>query len=243
MKKMSLRHTIFVKLVKYLKYSSYSLRWLYASSFVIIIILILTMSSVLPIDVIVQSKTNNSHLATNTVIILVICVAFIIISVLAHTFRLFYNKMLLQDIPRPYIPITEDDIGKSTSQAIELEMVNCQRIKRMAKPKGNIRHPGLYHQSEDDQNDDLPDNLIYENVIRVIGQELKYNGTLTISDDQVLRLDNHYSLSELLNIYRTDSVVNDFLLLYERLRFSGQPITCDDFKLFLEEWGYVKTKL
>ncbi|ODQ48698.1 hypothetical protein PICMEDRAFT_70315 [Pichia membranifaciens NRRL Y-2026] len=229
---------------RYLKNTTHSgLLWLYTSSFVVIMIIILSMSSVLPIDVIVQSKTNNSHLATNTVIILVICVVFLFISAILHMFRLFYDNMLLQEIPKPYVPITPNDVGKSTSRTIEREIVRCKEILERAKPRGDISHPGLFHQSEYNHDVELPDNLIYENVVNVIGQELKYNGTLTVGDDKVLRLDNHYTLRELLHVYEDDEMVGKFLNLYEKLRFSGEPITCDEFKDFLQKWSYVKSKL
>lgn len=207
------------------------------------------MNSVIPIDVIVLSKTNNSHLATNTVIILVICIVFLFFSSLLHMFRLFYDKMLLQEIPKPYIPITENDIGFNSSSSIELEMRKCKKILDLAKPNGIISHPGLYYhnnqQSEFDNKNlqEFPNNLIYENVIKVIGQELKYNGTLTISNSRILRLDNHYSLRELLHVYRNDEIVENFLNLYDKLRFSGKPITCNEFKEFLHQWNYVKSKL
>lgn len=221
-----------------------SLLWLYTSSFVVLIIINLTLSSVLPIDLIVQSKTKNSHLATNTVIILVICAVFIFFSVLIDTFRIFYNKMLLEEIPKPYVPITENDIGGKSSSQIEYEMMRCQKIKKMAKPRGRIEHPGLYHRSEgESENNQFPDNLIYENVIRIIGQEIKYNGTLTVSDNKVLRLDNRYSLGELLCVYKDDETVREFLELYEKLRFGGEAITLHEFRQFLKGWNYVKSKL
>lgn len=229
---------------RYVRKTTHSgLLWLYTSSFVIIMMIILSMSSVLPIDVIVQSKTNNSHLATNTVIILVICVVFLVIASILHMFRLFYDNMLLQEIPKPYVPVTPDDIGHSTNMAIEKEVIRCKKILEMAKPKGNISHPGLFHQSEYNHEIELPDNLIYENVVKVIGQELKYNGTLTVSNDKVLRLDNHYTLRELLHMYEDDKTVAQFIDLYEKLRFSGEPITLEEFKDFLQKWSYVKTKL
>lgn len=221
-------------------------QWLYTTSYVILMIAILTLSSVLPIDVIVQSKTNNSHLATNTVIILVVCVAFMVFSILIHMIRLFYNKILMQDIPKPYVPINENDIGKQTNHKINLEMIRCEKIKNLAMPKGNIKHPGLFHHSINNLENELPDNLIYENIIKVIGQELKYNGTLTISDEKVLQLNNFYSLRELLlnkENFQNDKKLQYFLDLYEKLRFSGQPIECNEFKEFLKYWNYVKSKL
>lgn len=221
-----------------------SLRWLYTSSFVVLIIINLSLSSVLPIDMIVQSKANNSNLATNTVIIMVICVVFIVFSALIDTFRIFYNKVLLEEIPRCYVPITENDIGQKFSSKIEYEMMRCQKIKRMAKPVGRIEHPGLYHVNEGDNEDGhFPNNLIYENVIRIIGQELKYNGTLTISDKKVLRLNNHLSLCELLEEYKDDPEVRQFTKLYEKLRFSGEPITLPEFKDFVKGWNNIKRKL
>ncbi|CAI8509988.1 unnamed protein product [Pichia kudriavzevii] len=220
-----------------------SLEWLYSASFAILMFFILSMTSTMPVDVIVQSKTTNTHLATNTVIILVICVVFIAFAAVLHLFRLLFNKLLLQEIPKPYIPITEKDIGKHASRMIEKEMDRCMQIKEMAMPKGNIEHPGLYHPSEYDNSDnvyELPNDLIYENVIQIIGQEIKYNGTLTLSNSKILRLDNHYSLREHLQFYQSDPKIKRFLDSYEELRFSGKPIYLKDFEEFLQNWSYVK---
>jgi hypothetical protein len=152
--------------------------------------------------------------------------------------------MLLEEIPKLYVPITENDIGGKSSSQIEYEMMRCQKIKKMAKPRGRIEHPGLYHRSDgESDNNQFPDNLIYENVIRIIGQEIKYNGTLTVSDNKVLRLDNRYSLGELLCVYKDDDTVRDFLELYEKLRFSGEAITLLEFRQFVKGWNYVKSKL
>lgn len=227
-----------------------SFHWAYTTSFIILIGLILTFSTVLIIDIIIQSRTYNSHLATNTVIIMVFIALFVISYATIDMFRLIYNRIILEEIPKNYVPVSEKDIGSSFSSKIEQTMIRCQKIKKMAKPIGNINHPGLFHQSGNDNNNDndnneLPDNLIYENVVRIIGQEIKYNGTLTINENgKYLKLDNHYSLSELLENYsNNDEKINNFLKLYEDLRFSGKPITLDQFKDFLQGWNYVKSQL
>lgn len=224
--------------------------WFYTASFVIIITSILTLGSVLPIDVIVQSKTNNTHLATNSVIIWVICVVFVFYSAVFHMFRLIHDRMQLQDIPIPYIPVTDNDIGKSMSKNIQLELLRSNKIKELSKPNTVIRHPGLFHRTKIDytynniDDNELPDNLIYENIIKIIGQELKYNGTLTINNNNIIKLDNHYSLRELFSTYeKNDQNFKTFLDLYDKLRFSGEPITCNEFKNFLKLWNYVKSKL
>lgn len=229
--------------------------WLYTSSHFALVIFVLALLSSLPIDIIVQSVANNLHLATNSIIVWTSLLVFFCIYIVLHILRMIFNKFVLQDIPKSYIPITKQDIGNSMSQIINDEILRSQKLKQLAKPRSQVVHPGMYHKSnfEDSlevSDMELPDNLIYENIVRVIGQEIKYNNTLTLDDDKVLRLSNKFTLrEELMQALRSGNSqlkpqkLEQFINIYEKLRYSGEPITLTEFKQFLKDWNYIKSTL
>lgn len=74
--------------------------------------------SVIPIDIIVQSKTNNANLASNTIVIFVF-LAFIVVSLLLWQLRrITMQARRIASIPSYWVPITASDIGYSTATYI-----------------------------------------------------------------------------------------------------------------------------
>ncbi|GMM27890.1 Dlt1 protein [Martiniozyma asiatica (nom. inval.)] len=108
--------------------------WLYSTSFGLLLLILLSLATVMPIDIIVQSKTHNSHLATNTIIVFSGCAVFVVWSFAVQVFRSWFDKKHLRELPRGYLPITQDDIGYKTSNYIrhQLEMGSqvCEENKK-----------------------------------------------------------------------------------------------------------------
>lgn len=234
----------------------HKIEWFYTASYFVFVVFLLALTSSLPIDVIVQSVANNVHLATNSIIVWTILLALVFFYSVLHIVRLIFNKLVLQDIPKSYIPITKQDIGKKMSRIIDKEIIRSKKLRELAKPKGQVVHLGMYHKSnlesgyEKDLDMELPDNLIYENIVKIIGQEIKYNNTLTLNDNKVLHLSNKYTLrEELRQVFRSGNSqlkpqkLEQFINVYEKLRYSGEPITLPEFKQFLKDWNYIKSTL
>lgn len=79
------------------------------------VLAMLGLFSVLPIDIIIQSKNNNTHLASNTIVIFIF-IAVIVLFILVLQFnRITTHKRNIDSIPSYCIPITSADIGTSTA--------------------------------------------------------------------------------------------------------------------------------
>ncbi|VEU19279.1 DEKNAAC100660 [Brettanomyces naardenensis] len=129
----------------------------------------------------------------------------------------------------------------------------------MAAPRGRIMHRGLFHSYEGPSSESsslqvkLPNNLVYENVVHSIGEDIKYRKMLSINDSLQLKTEGKATLREvLLHKYGlmkqelTDkdiSTLYDFLIHYEKVRFSGIPIAYDEFVIFMGLWSRVKNDI
>ncbi|ODV85640.1 hypothetical protein CANARDRAFT_28398 [[Candida] arabinofermentans NRRL YB-2248] len=258
-----------IKLKKVGKKSKGVFKWLYSISLLIFSMLLLALNAVIPIDAIVKSKTS-SNLAVNAIIIVIACAVFLTCSGVIYIFRILVLKKYLQDIPKAYIPITPKDISKRESDFIYSEMLRSEKIRRLARPNTYVNHPSLYHSYEveklldhelaksgtrtdyEKQNEmliKLPNNLIYENVVRAIGEDIKYRKLLTIKKTFQVKVGKNQTLRSIL-VQKFDlishelvdddfKILYDFLNHYEKLRFSGEAITYDDFIKFLKLWDHI----
>ncbi|CDK24403.1 unnamed protein product [Kuraishia capsulata CBS 1993] len=241
--------------------------WLYSISLGLFFIVFLGLCSIVPIDVIIKSKTS-SHLAVNTLIVLIACGLFAGLCIFIYALRIYVLRVHLQDIPKPYMPTDANDIPSKCAVYIKEQLIRCEKITARAMPHELVKHPGLYyHKDYDDveqidlfgekENEKihrktpsklvdpaagfLPNNLVYENVVRIIGNEIKYNGYLVMDNREWVNVPQKMSFREVMtlmddgNLERSDpALLEELLSTYERLRFSGQLISEDDFLKFME---------
>ncbi|GMG37871.1 unnamed protein product [Ambrosiozyma monospora] len=156
------------------------------------------------------------------------------------------------------MPITSKDIPRECSIAIQNEFIRTQKVKQMAQPNLDIQHPGLFQAPNQSENadDELPNYLVYENVVRTFGEDIKYRNVLTVKNSSLkITVDKNVTLREILTKrfsplvqqgkleYKDSIKLQNFLKLYERLRFSGKAIEHDEFLELMQLWNQVQTLL
>ncbi|KAG7808692.1 hypothetical protein KL921_003774 [Ogataea angusta] len=238
-----------LKLRKVRQKSRGLLIWLYSISLLTFGISFLLLNSLVPIDVILRSLTS-SIIAFNTLVIVCACALFLLLSAIIYIVRILNIKRHLQDIPKPYMPITEKDIGKREAKYIAQQIARTKEIKKLAGPQGPLDHAGL-HCGQGSADVPLPDNLIYENVVCAIGEDMKYRHALHLTSTFQIKVEPNKTLRDIISaaVQKTDlpardsDLVAEFLAHYEKLRFSGQPITKTEFLTFLRLWDHTRTIL
>lgn len=229
--------------------------WLYSVSYFIVLGITSALCSAIPVDLIIQSFQTSSRIAINTLIIIGACALFVLSAFVLYLVRVLINRAHLQDIPRIYIPVSSADITEPVSDYIHEELIRCQRISKTAGPKGIIFHDGMYHEQKGTSSKMtvLPNDLVYDNVVCDIGQEVKYRGKIQLSESRFivpknkctlkeLILDEYDEMTDKLNDYEL-TTMKDMVGLYEKLRFSGKPITHHEFERFLRLWSQVEKTL
>ncbi|KAH3663742.1 hypothetical protein OGAPHI_005144 [Ogataea philodendri] len=223
--------------------------WLYSISLLIFIVVFLLLNALVPLDLILRS-TSLSSLTFIALVVVIASALFLFISAVIYILRILILKRYLQDIPKAYVPITERDIGARESKYISQGIARAKKIKQLARPNATVDHPGLH--SADQINDPtLPDNVVYEDVVRAIGEDVRYRHTLHLTHSFQVQVEPNQTLRDI--VYTTlrratlsekeSHLVFDFLAHYEKLRFSGKPISRTDFLVFLSLWNHTKTVL
>ncbi|KAG7704597.1 hypothetical protein KL914_003988 [Ogataea haglerorum] len=223
--------------------------WFYSISLLTFGITFLLLNSLVPIDVILRSLTS-SIIALNTLVIVCACALFLVLSAVIYIFRILNIKKHLQDIPKPYMPITEKDIGKREAEYIAQQIARTKEIRKLAGPQGPVDHAGL-HCDQSSSDIPLPDKLIYENVVCAIGEDIKYRHALRLTSTFQVKVEPNQTLRDIISTAvqktslsaRDSDLLAEFLLHYEKLRFSGRPITKTDFLTFLRLWDHTRTIL
>ena len=230
--------------------------WLYSVSYFIFLGITLLLCSSMPVNIIFQSFATSSRIAISTLIIIGACALFVLSAFVLYLVRVLIIRAHLQDIPRFYIPTTPADINQQVSNFIHEELIRCQQITEMAGPKGHIVHDGMYHEEKghtSSKRTDLPDDLVYDDVVCDIGQEVKYRGRIQLSGNKFIEAKGKSTFKDLLfNEYNEikDKIIDnelttmkDLVGLYEKLRFSGNPISHQEFEKFLRLWSQVENTL
>lgn len=224
------------------------IRWLYSVSYFIFLAVLLGLNSVVPIDLIIRSSTTASKLAVHTLIVIVACVIFLVISFVLYISRVLMQRTHLQDITKLYMPTTEKDISPKVSKYIEKEYQRTEWIQQQAAPQGRVMHPGQYHRY-DNTGIDLQDGLVYDDILHSIGEDVKYRHILPVSTTQELTAEGDKTLRQILTRryvatnYKDTVILEEFLSHYERLRFGGKPMTYEQFVRFLQLWSCVRTHI
>ncbi|CAK9438526.1 uncharacterized protein LODBEIA_P27500 [Lodderomyces beijingensis] len=173
-------------------------KWLYSISMVIVIILMLAFIAVTPIDVIVQTFNSSNSTAVKTFLVIIVCVAFLVISIIIYTVRVYKFKVAMNDIPAKssYIPF-ENDYPDDVFRYIDSKLKHSYDVAQLAGPLMQhdfINHPGLSppeyiqkkHENDSDDGDVqgrlLPPNMLYEDVLQSFADKF-YIGKLLIDED------------------------------------------------------------
>ncbi|RLV94292.1 Defect at low temperature protein 1 [Spathaspora sp. JA1] len=241
-------------------------RWLYSFSLIIFILLFLAFVAVTPLDVIAQTFDTNNSIAVKTFIVIIVCVVFIILSLVVYFTRLFNYRVSMNDIPTRslYIPDQQGDYPVDVSTHIDTKLTqSVVEIREKAGPLANksiivINHPGVsppdYIQRHNQRIGTstssqagtlLPPNVHYEDIVRSLGDKF-YLGKILTEDD----LPIHLSLREIM-LYLAESFLENnnnqgmpdltkLTKLYEKFRF-GPDLICEldlfEFMIEFDKFG------
>ncbi|EDO17091.1 hypothetical protein Kpol_1025p10 [Vanderwaltozyma polyspora DSM 70294] len=223
-----------------------SLLWLWSKRGFIFIsyVFLVCFAAVLPIDSIAQASQSSNN-ALNTFIVVGALVIFAVVCIILIVGRSLYFKSCLQDVPRRYIPSTAIDLPHRGSRELVTQGVEAskQLSTMFIKPKDPVIHPGVEPPERcDDPNIDkvFPEYLNYHSCIKNIADRFKYKGVFMSVDKNKLDIDSTFS-----DIVREKYIISNenvavkqnaerLIELYEVLRFSGNPITREQFVYFVE---------
>ncbi|KAI5952998.1 DLT1 [Candida margitis] len=228
--------------------------WLYSISLVIIIIVMLSFIAVTPIDVIVQTLRATNAIAVKTFLVIIVCVAFLLFSLIMYLGRVYSFRVAMNDVSSKslYIPF-ENDYPKDVFRYIDSKLKYSVEVSRRAGPLNqeySINHPGLsppeYIQNRNPglEGKLLPPNISYEDVLQSLSDKFQVGKLFTVEDLPV-----NLSVKEiLLSIYKQILQVEEpnhlsktmpnipkLIATYEKCRFSGGLIDENDlFTLMVE---------
>lgn len=228
-------------------------RWLYSFSLFIFAFLTFGFVAVTPIDVIVQTL-GTSYSGIKLFIVIIVCVVFLVVTLILYFLRIFHSRVALNDIPLKsvYIPF-ENDLPRVVCERIDEKLTECMDIKEKGGPLGNkeavINHPGRsppeYIQEKNrllgDEGTFLPPNAEYEDVLRGFSDKLRLDGK-TLGQKSI---PDTYSFRELivsltkvivterpnLKVYLPDFKV--LIELYEKMKFGKELINEKDLLDFM----------
>lgn len=236
-------------------------RWLYSFSLFIFAFFTFGFVAVTPIDVIAQTL-GTSYSGIKLFIVIVVCVVFLVLTILLYFLRLFQRRVALNDIPAKsmYIPF-ENDLPRVVCERIDQRLNECMQIKEKGGPLGDensvINHPGrappAYVQEKNqllgEEGTYLPPNTEYEDVLRGFSDKIRSDGkTLTLTS-----LPEAFTFKELIASFIRGIVAEnpDFKVhlpdvkllvdLYEEMRFGGELISEKvllDFMILLDRLSF-----
>lgn len=208
--------------------------WLYNTSSVFVLFFFVGFSAVLPIDAISQASQSTNNYALNTFVVVGALVLFGITAAFITSARIYIRKTQLQDIPKRYVPLDENDLPKSCYIQITENFQRCEEIRKKAMfVNESIKHPGLSNPNSTL----LPPLLSFEDVVRSVGMKLKWDRNLVGTEISIpanlsFREIVAYIENKLIGM-KTESN-KEFVELYEDLRYSGKLITEEKFVRFME---------
>lgn len=218
-------------------------RWSYRFSLVFFIVFFTGFCAVVPIDSIVQASQSSNY-ALNTFVVVGALVLFGVTGIVLTTTRIIMQRSALQDIPKRYIPLDDGDLPKECDVMINETFAKCEEIRSLAlNTDGDgdddgpideqfVKHPGL----SGPKSELLPPSLSFDEVVRAIGDKLKWGGALIGTET---RVPQNASFREIVAYLEQHLIATNFKLnkeyveLYEALRFSGDLITEENFIKFM----------
>lgn len=218
--------------------------WIHRGSLGFFILLAVCFAAVLPIDSIAQASASQND-ALNTFIVVGALVAFAIICITIVIARIVYYKSCIIDIPRRYLPITEDDLPHNPSRNYLLSnMDKSHELSILFKqPNESIIHDGLEPPKRCDiplREKVFPEYLNYENCMKIVSNRIKYQGFFLAIVDVNLKLEETFTdiITQQFIVSNNNKIqvekAEKFIEIYEFLQFSGKPINRNLFTEFVE---------
>lgn len=208
-------------------------RWSYRSSLIFFIVFFAGFCSVIPIDSIVQASESSNY-ALNTFVVVGALVLFGVTGIVLTISRIYIQRSALQDIPKRYVPLDDGDLPKECDVMVNENFKKCEHIRSKALDTDeDVKHPGL----SGPKSELLPPSLSFEEVVRAIGDRLKWGGALIGTDYEV---PSNSSFREIVAYLEEKMIATDYKLnreyveLYEELRFSGDLIDEEKFIKFMK---------
>lgn len=212
----------------------------YRTTQTIFVLLFISFSIVIPIDCAEQATSSNNN-AINTFIVVGAAVALVIFVISISIARILIFRRALQDIPKAYIPVTTRDMPHKDSREYVIKTMKRagELTEKFKVPKEPVLHAGM----EPNESDLFPPNLKYHDVLKFISDRFRFDGALltTFTNDKDLSITFRkalVSLSEKENKSEWKHL-NHLLQLYDKFRFSGEPIERDEFIKFITLYSYI----
>ncbi|AGO13359.1 AaceriAFR219Cp [[Ashbya] aceris (nom. inval.)] len=216
-------------------------RWARNTFSTVLILLLIAFSLILPIDVI-RRVAQLPHDILNTAIIVGAVVTLLITFMSLGFGRLLVHRSCMQDIPKRYVPITERDLPNPRIRTeIYQKLDRCKQLAHeFSTPETRVVHPGLEPPAHADYCGDgmLPPLLDYQACVKIIADRFKFQGILL--NKYMLQPKLGMTFAEQLRraISENDCVdrkqLEEFITLYETIRYSGHPVTRETFVRFME---------
>ncbi|AET40476.1 Dlt1p Ecym_6079 [Eremothecium cymbalariae DBVPG len=216
-------------------------RWLHRTSLTIFCSLLVAFSLVMPIDSVVQAARSGKNALNTSVVVGAVVLTGIVFAVFA-TSRVLVHRSCIQDIPKRYIPITKHDILHS---ACRDEITKCIEFthksgKDLRTPMRKVVHDGLEPPPNPKfpGDDTIPPLLNYKTCLKVVADRFKFQGMFLNNLDANPRIGSTFSQYVREQFKSEDEAltrrVDEFIDLYEKIRYSDTPIRREEFLRYMD---------
>ncbi|AAS53590.1 AFR219Cp [Eremothecium gossypii ATCC 10895] len=215
--------------------------WARHSFATVLILLLLAFSLILPVDVI-RRVSQMPHEILNTAIIVGAAITLLITFTSLSFGRLLVHRSCMQDIPKRYVPITERDLPNTRIRGeIYHKLEHCKQLAHdFSTPETRVVHAGLEPPAHVDHcgDDMLPPLLDYQACVKIIADRFKFQGILLNKYMLEPKLGMTFAAQLRRTVSENDCVdrnqLEEFITLYETIRYSGHPVTRGKFIRFME---------
>lgn len=207
----------------------------YKFSLVFFVIVFIGLVVITPVDTILQSQSSGQF--WNVIITVVAYCLTVVIAIVLYILRLIKTRKSLADIPRRYIP-RSDDVDQGSSKLIESELSRCERIVDNTKPSAvnaNISHAGFLPPEFVSDAFDGPYDEVIEAMTAFLSRKAK---SLHQSFDRPrgMAIREYLILLQTYGIFDDNDydLIQEFVRMYEYARFSGRPLHQNQFSAYIE---------
>lgn len=207
----------------------------YRTTLAIFILLSVGFSVVIPLDCIIQASSSSNN-ALNTFIVVGAIVAFVVFLASISTARFLIFKRALQDVPKRYIPTTEEDMPhKRSREHVVNSMKKAAELSELfKKPKEPVFHAGL----EPKESEQFPAYFRYADPVKYIADRFRFDGAFLGNFITESSLGETIGASISKGFEKEERpykpYLNEYISLYEKFRFSDKDIERDELVRFMK---------